>query len=190
MKLLKLVSPVFAAFIFIAPVMAAEKSAASDTVATGEVVKLGKITPNGPFRLWSAINRVLPAYAASTGGADLRAQVESLSVVDASGKKPGDVMVQSTTFRSVLEEIRAELKMDKIEVYKDPLGRAVTPGVVFVNAGFNMDGIVETFRAHAKKSDVDYGGFFEVSVFKGKSPSDVYALAELAVRRLRLIKGS
>ena len=40
-----------------------------------EVAKLGKITPNGPYRLWTAINGLLPSYAALKGGAGLRTRL-------------------------------------------------------------------------------------------------------------------
>ncbi len=75
-----------------------------------EVAKLGKITPNGPYRLWTAINGLLPSYAALKGGAGLRTQVENMVAVDAFGKKPGDVMVQTVDFRNLLETIRDQSK--------------------------------------------------------------------------------
>ncbi len=169
-----------------APVQASENKA----IATDEIVKLGKITPNGPYRLWSAINKVLPDYAALAGGAALRAQIEGMAVADASGKNPGHVLAQTAAFRDLLEAMRNELKLAKVEVYKDPLGRAVTPAVVFVNAGFNMDALVEAYHVALNKPAAEHGKFYDVPVASGKTPSDVYALVELATRRLALIQGS
>ncbi|MBT3533844.1 MAG: hypothetical protein HN478_08195 [Rhodospirillaceae bacterium] len=186
MKLLKILGPMLTALILAAPVQAAQTAADGK----GDMVKLGKITPNGPYRFWAAINKVLPDYAAVTGGAELHAQVKTLSAHPAAGRTPGDVMVQTAEFRDLLEILRRRLKLAKIEIYKDPLGRAVTPGVVLANAGFNMDALVETYRAAAKKPEESLGHFYDVPVMNGKSPSDVYGLVELATRRLRLIQGS
>lgn len=187
MEIRRILGPLLIALMFSTPALAAETSTAA---GSAEVAKLGKISPNGPYRLWTAINGVLPAYAALKGGAGLRAQVEYLAAFDASGKKPGDVMVQTNEFRRLLEILRDQLKLAEIEIYKDPLGRAVTPAVVFVNAGFNMDALVEAYFTALNKPDAMVGEFYEVPVSSGKTPSDVYALAELATRRLRLIQGS
>lgn len=158
--------------------------------ASEEQIKLGKITPNGPFRLWSAVNALLPAYAELKGGAALRSEVASMGAGDATGKKPGDVMAQSVKFSALLDAIRKQQKLAKIETYKDPLGRAVTPAVVFVNAGFNFDALVESYYSALQQPDTNVGHFYVVPVASGKSPSDVYALVELATRRLQLINGS
>jgi hypothetical protein len=186
MKKLGIIGPVLSVLLLAAPVQAAETGA----LAKGEIANLGKITPNGPYRLWSAINKVLPDYAALVGGAALRAQVEGMTAADASGKNPGHVMAQTVAFRDLLEAIRGELKLAQVEVFKDPLGRAVTPAVVFVNAGFNMDAVVEAYHVALNKPDAKHGKFYDVPVASGKSPSDVFALVELASRRLRLIQGS
>jgi len=83
------------------------------------------------------------------------------------------------------------LKLAKVEVFKDPLGRAVTPGLVFVNVGFNMDALVKAYHVALNNPGVQHGKFYNVPVVSGKSPSDVlYAMIELATRHLALIRGS
>ncbi len=193
MKLIRITGALLLITTFAGPALAAEKSPAAasakaDSAQAGP--KLGKITPNGPYRIWTAINGVLPDYAALKGGAGLRAQVQGLTAEPAFGKKPGDVLRQGMEFHHLLEALRGELKLGKIQVYKDPLARAVTPAVVFVNAGFGLDGLVEAFHVAMNKPDASLGKYFDVPVPSGKSPSDVYALVELATRRLRLIQGS
>ncbi|MDP6873509.1 MAG: hypothetical protein QF521_08275 [Alphaproteobacteria bacterium] len=185
MKAFKFAAPLLLAVAFITPIQAAGTKAPA-----GEVVKLGKISPNGPFRLWTIINKVLPAYAAAKGGASLRAQVENMAPLAVSGKKPGHVLAQSVQFRDALDATARTMKLAKVRIYKDPLGRTVTPGVVFVNAGYSLDTLVEVYFTVLNKSDAQVGDLYDVPVAAGKSPSDVFALVELATRRLRLIQGS
>ncbi len=185
MKALKLAAPLLLALVLAGPALASEPKA-----STGEVVKLGKISPNGPYRLWTIINKVLPAYAAAKGGASLRAQVESMAPLAVSGKKPGHVLAQSVQFRATLDAAGQAMKLAKVQIYKDPLGRTVTPGVVFVNAGYSLDRLVEAYFVALNKPDAQVGDFYDVPVAAGKSPSEVFALVELATRRLHLIEGS
>ena len=184
----KIFASLLLASIIAVPALTAANSPAA--AAPEAVIKLGKISPNGPFRLWSAVNALLPAYAKLKGGAALRSRVAGLTAANAAGKKPGDVMVQTVEFRGLLDAIRQQRKLAKIETYKDPLGRAITPAVVFVNAGFNLDALVEIYYATLNKPGANVGQYYEIPLATGKSPSDVYALVELATRRLRLIRGS
>lgn len=184
----KIIASLSFASIFAVSALSAGYSPAA--AAPKEVIKLGKITPNGPFRLWSAVNALLPVYAELKGGAALRSRVAGMNAANAAGKKPGDVMVQTVQFRSLLDAIRKQRKLAKIETYKDPLGRAVTPAVVFVNAGFNLDALVETYYTTLNKPGTTVGQYYQTPLASGKTPSDVYALVELATRRLRLIQGS
>ena len=53
-------------------------------------------------------------------------------------------MAQTEIFRAILEDIRDQLKLSEINTYKDPLGRKITPAVVFLNSGHVLDALVET----------------------------------------------
>ena len=152
--------------------------------------ELGKITPSGPYRLWTAINKVLPDYALMKGGKALKARVEGLSTTRFSGKKPADVMAQTMKFKAILEVIRDKYNLPKVREYKDPLGRAMTPGIVFINAGHNLDAVVDAFYIASDKSREMMGTYYDVPYVAGKSPDDVLGLVELATRRLQLLAGS
>ncbi len=178
-----------------APASAAESPsdvAAAPTVASSEegIIELGKISPNGPYRLWTAINKVLLDYALLKGGEELRSQAEGLYSGQIDGKTPADVLTQAAEFRGTLEQLLDRLNLPKVEVYKDPLGRSVTPAVVFVNAGHIMDAVVSAFHSASNKPDTSLGDLYDVPVATGKTPSDVFRLAYLATRRLQLIAAS
>jgi|APSaa5957512535_1039671.scaffolds.fasta_scaffold109352_1 hypothetical protein len=200
MKTLTVFGSLVFAMMYAVPVLAADTSPSTQGTTAGTAMahkastavapELGKITPNGPYRIWTAINAVLPDYAMLKGGAALRAKVEGLTAVPVSGKKPGEVLRQGMQFKGVLEALRERQKLNNIDIYTDPLGRDVTPGVVYVNAGFGLDGIVECYHLALNDPDATHGKYYGVPAASGKTPSDVYALVELATRRLRLIEGS
>lgn len=98
-----------------------------------------------------------------------------------------DVLTQTVEFRDTLERILDRLELPKVRTYADPLGRDVTPGVVFVNAGHIVDAVVAAFYSASNRPDRPFGDFYDVPVTTGKSPSDVYALAYLATTRLQII---
>ncbi len=195
MKMLRFLAPLVIGSVLTAPVIAAETSSQAAGAATLDskgqpVAELGKIAPDGPFRLWTAINRVLLDYASLKGGNELRSQVEGLSPGQFYNRTPGDVLTQTAEFRATLEKLRARLDLPKVRIYEDPLGREVTPGVVFVNAGHIMDATVFAYYTASDKPDEALGNFYDVPVVTGKTPSDVFGLVQLATRRLQLIAGS
>ncbi len=154
------------------------------------IIELGKISPNGSYRLWSAVNDVLLDYASLEGGDELRSQVQALTAYRFNGKSPADVLAQAAVFRDALEQLLERLQLPKVEVYEDPLGREATPGVVFVNAGNIMDALVAAFHSASNRSDESLGDLYDVPVATGKTPSDVFGLVFLATRRLQLIAAS
>ena len=105
MKTLRYIVPLVGGFVFFTPALAIEApSVAAGAVKAGsvasEIPKLGKISPNGPYRLWIAINNVLPEYALSKGGRELKSRVEGLSAFEFEGKTPGDVLAQAKEYRA------------------------------------------------------------------------------------------
>lgn len=171
-------------------ILAGPALAASDTAKSIDEVyipELGKITPDGPFRLWTAMNNVIPEYAMLVGGKELKAKVLKLSVSSFTGKSPGNVMEQTESARALLNRLAVKYKLPKAARYTDPLGRAVTPAVVFLNAGNLLDTLVESYFVASDKSELGLGRFYTVPEFTGKKPNDVYGLVELATRRLEVI---
>ncbi len=204
MKSLNVLKPLAIILILVVPACATEPpsevaethtiGSAAGTHAVGSneksVVKLGKISPNGPYRIWSAVNKVLLDYASLKGGEELKSQVKDLNAGRFYGKTPTDVLIQAAEFRDALERILDRLQLPKVEIYEDPLGRQVTPGVVFVNAGHIMDAVVSVVHSASDHHDEPLGALYDVPVATGKTPSDVFGLVYLATRRLQLIAAS
>ncbi len=170
------------------PALAASDTAKSvDSVDEAYIPKLGKITPDGPFRIWTALNNVIPEYALLVGGKELKAKVLKLSARGFTGKSPGNVMEQTERARALLDGLAVKYKLPKAARYSDPLGRAVTPAVVFLNAGNLLDTLVASYFVASKPTELGLGRLYAVPEFTGKKPNDVYGLVELATRRLEVI---
>jgi hypothetical protein len=192
MRFLNVLLPLAVSLALAAPASAAQSPAdvaGAPTAGSNQegVIELGKISPNGPYRLWSAINKVLLEYASLKGGEELGSQVQGVYAGQFDGMTPADVLTQAAEFRGTLDQVLDRLKLPKVEIYKDPLGRKVTPGVVFVNAGNIMDAVVAAFHSASNSPDSSLGDLYDVPVSTGKTPSDVYALVYLATTRLQVI---
>ena len=97
------------------------------------------------------------------------------------------MLAQGTTFRAALNSERAKYKLSPTRKYLDPQGRAVTPAVVFLNAGHLLDALARLIEADPKGKNMRVGEIYDVPKFSGKTPSHVFDLAELASRRVALI---
>ena len=188
-------APLALGLILAAPAGAAITSSvvteASPVLSTdADVVELGPITPDHPYQIWTAINDVVLKYALMKGGDELKSRVAGVYAGQSDGKTPGDVMTQTDEFRVVLEKLLGQLKLAKVQVFKDPLGRKVTPGVVYVNAAYIMDSIIFALHTASPSQDKPLGDLYDVPLATGNTPSDVFGLVSLATRRLQLILGS
>ena len=124
------------------------------------------------------------------GGEELKSRIAGVFAGQSDGKIPGDVLTQTDEFRDVLEKLLGQLKLAKVQVYKDPLGRKVTPGVIYVNAGYIMDSIILALHTASPSQDKPLGDLYDVPTATGKTPSEVFGLVSLATRRLQLIMAS
>lgn len=86
MKFPNVLLPLAMSLALVAPTGAAE--AASDGSSQESVIELGKITPDGPYRLWAAVNKVLLDYALLTGGEELKSQIAGLTASPFEAKAP------------------------------------------------------------------------------------------------------
>lgn len=182
MKLSIIIAPLVLGLLFTAPASVAQSQS-----ETASVVELGKITPNDSYQLWSAINRALLEYAGAIGGKKLQFDVVEVYADLAFDMTPADVMTQTADFRVVLDMILDQLKLAKSQTYEDPLGRKVTPGVVYVNAGYLLDSTIFALHTTSDRQGKPLGDLYVVPTAADKTPNDVFELVSLATNRLRLI---
>jgi hypothetical protein len=154
------------------------------TIATppANAVDLG-LTPSHVFSLWTNINEALVSSGtAFNDEGTLPQDIQKMSPKTFQGKTPGDVLNHASAFRSKLDQLRDKHALKTTPVYLDPEGGTVTPSVVFVNSGYMLDSVVLLLN----RLDTEHliSRYFSRNEFKGKKPSDVYSLVDLANRRM------
>lgn len=148
----------------------------------GAYEKYGKITPGMVISLWLNINKTIPLLTTDSAVAG---QIRGLQLIAAPGKTPGDVLEQVLEFHRKLGPLLREKDLRVAETYREA-GKAVSPSIVFINSANQLDAILNLVLA-LNPGDPGYRGNFHRHFLKDKTPSDVFAQAELANRGLELI---
>ena len=144
------------------------------------------LTPSHVYSLWTNINDSLVASSrVVSGDTALRAKISEMKLGNFSGKNPGDVLNHLALYREKLNRL---LRAKNLPVVKRVAfdGGVVTPSDVYLNSGHVLTAqirwlIVETGREQTVSQ------FYARHGFSGKTPSDVFALVELANRRIDLL---
>lgn len=148
----------------------------------GLALELG-LTPSQVFSLWTNINNSLSTVAEAV--ADDRAWIQRLAAMTPrtfENKTPADVLGRLSRFRAKLGRFREKYDLPRIEPHSGGYAN-VTPSVVYLNSGRVLNGIVEWVIVNTGPEQL-VSQFYVRHGFKGKTPSDVFGLIELAERRL------
>jgi hypothetical protein len=145
------------------------------------------LTPSNVVMLWANTNNALVRIAemAPGGGAGLSRQVKALTPEYFQNKKPSEVLGQVAVFREKLDALRKRTGLPLTGKFNNPDGK-ITPSVVFLNTGFVLDSAAE-WIIKSSNNKVSAGEFYIPYAIKGKTPSDAFAMAELATRRIDMI---
>ncbi len=148
-----------------------------------QAVELG-LTPSNVFDLWTNIDNALIGAGQSKDAA-LAERLKAMKPQSFKGIKPAAVLKQVETFRDKLDRMGTGYGIEPTPVYKNPAGGTVTPSVVFLNSGYVLDHIVLVLN----KVDGErlISGYYERRDVRNKTPSDVYAMVELANRRMDVL---
>jgi len=144
------------------------------------------LTPNHVVSLWTDTNDALVVVAGVIS--DDEAWVDRLAATTArsfSGKAPADVLERVAAFRDKLDRLRRSGGLEPTQRY-DNGGGAVTPSVVFLNSGHVLDAVVSWIIENTGREQL-VSGFYTRHGFSGKTPSDAFAMVDLANRRIDLI---
>ncbi len=144
--------------------------------------KYGKITPNQPYDIWLDITADIPLL---TPNAAKSRAINRLKAKKFSGKSPADVLKALAKFRGALDRARAKVGLPKTPIYRSPSGEKVSPAIVYINSGDVLDSVVQ-YLLKANPGNEAYRANFAYQYPKGKTPSDVYELVDLGIRRLDL----
>ncbi len=145
-----------------------------------QAVELG-LTPSNVLDLWTNINNALVG-AGEAKDAALSERLQAMKLQSFKGKKPGDVLKQVEALRGKLDSLGSGYSLKPTPVFKGPAGGTVTPSVVFLNSGYVLDTMVLVLNKVDREHQIS--GYYKRRDIKDKTPSDVYAMVELANRRM------
>lgn len=145
------------------------------------------LTPSDVVMLWTNTNNALVGVAtiAPGGGESLARQVKAMSLGEFEKKMPGEVLGKVVEFRGKLDSLRKRIGLPATGEFHNKDGK-ITPSVVFLNTGFVLDSAAE-WIIKSSKNKVSVGEYYVPYEIKGKTPTDAFAMAELATRRIDLI---
>ncbi len=153
------------------------------TVKDAVALELG-LTPSHVYGLWNNVNQALTGLAnARTDNNTLINQLNNMTPSSFSGKTPGDVLKHATNFRNKLDQLKKQRNLKKTNtiVLNDKV--KITPSIVFLNSGNILDSLVLlVIDSTAKNKPI--AQYFKTQDVSGKKPSDVYAMVDIANRRL------
>lgn len=148
---------------------------------TSHAVELG-LTPSHVFALWTNVNTCLLTIAAQQkNGEALVENLKDLEVQSFAGKQPSDVLLALEKIRNRINSVRVRAGMAPVAVYLDQ-AEVVTPSTVFLNSGYILDGLADIV-AHKGDATSLVTSCYETQHVIGKTPSDVFGLVDLAMRR-------
>lgn len=169
---------IFAAVLFLNP------SVRSAAAADVPMKLYGKVSPSHVYRIVVSINKVARYIAQNTPHKEIRSAALAVAPVTVIGKKPSDAVQMVYAIQGQLNVLRQKKGLKPIKRYRREDGR-VSPAIVFINASSTLDGLFQmAVNINPQKS---IGGFYDVKKFTGKTPSDVYGVADHTARILAVL---
>ncbi|MBL6933309.1 MAG: hypothetical protein ISR45_10200 [Rhodospirillales bacterium] len=157
----------------------------------GRIVELG-LTPSPVFGLWTNINMAVLAYSKShSSDEDWLRKLENMRPNIFSGKEPANVLERVKLFRNRLDELSGgrmgnaadTLLEGNLPFLLTSEDDRVTPSLVYLHSGQVLVNIAEEIL-HSSATAIEISPFFKDQIFTGKTPSDVFGLVDLGLRRL------
>ena len=166
-------------------------------IAVVAVLLIGLAVPNGSghaqkdlglgydrvFSQWININDSLLAIARVVSEDPLwYEELVSATPATFEEKEPADVLELLKEYRTKFDKLRRHAGLRPIK-WLNQAEHAIGPSILYVNSGYALSGHVELLLRHTSP-DQSIGRFYTRHEFIDKTPSDIYALVELAGRRL------
>lgn len=152
---------------------------------TAGAVELG-LTPSHVVSLWTNTNNALETMAGIiTKDSSLQQKVKATTPLGFTGKKPGEVLKRVAEFREKLDRLRQKSSLPPTKRYQYGSG-TITPSVVFLNSGHVLDATVHWVIKNSGKDQL-VSPFYVRHDISGKTPSDAFAMVDLANRRIDII---
>jgi len=144
------------------------------------------LTPSQVFGLWTNINKaVLVSAETAIPDPALRDQVKKIEAEPSAGKTPADVLAKAHEFHEQLSLLRLRSGLKAKHTLFTAAGEA-TPSDVFIHSKHVLNELSEWLAVNTGPETL-IAPLYGRHQFSGKTPSDVFALADLANRRMKAI---
>ncbi len=144
------------------------------------------LTPSHVYSLWTNINDSLIASSrVVSGDKALPTTLATMKPGNFSGKRPADVLNRLAVYREKLNRLLRVKNLPMTKLAKTD-GSAITPSDVYLNSGHVLTAQIRWLIVKTGPEQT-VSQFYTRHGFSGKTPSDVFALVELANRRMDLL---
>jgi hypothetical protein len=153
------------------------------------------LAPSHVYSLWQNINRALLVYSKVVPGSTGKtAELTAMQPAVFKGKIPSDVYILATT---VSKQLAGHVTLpsgvpdwlidyERGDLMETSREEVITPSAVFILSMQLLNGIVDVVVENTDKEQ-QVSDFFAPNTETDKTPSDVYGLVDLALRRINLL---
>jgi hypothetical protein len=159
--------------------------------------QITKITPSQPYAIWININQALIDLSTlKVSDVEVYKQIEEVGLESFSGKKPDDVYILVGEFRqgfSVYSGRDLTTHGDNISELEETIiytlrtaNNEIIPAMVFSRSVLVLDLIMQSYIELDSSARL-LSPYYKLGQYDDKNPSDVYALVDLASKRLQIL---
>ncbi|MBT3237495.1 MAG: hypothetical protein HOK06_03415 [Rhodospirillaceae bacterium] len=142
------------------------------------------LTPSHVYSLWTNINRtVIECVNLTVKDTTIVSGVKAMATKKFTGKKPADVLALALHVEGLWNTLRIQSDLPPTLQAIAPESMT-TPTDVYLESSKILASSVEWIIGNTDSSHL-VAGYFVRHTFKDKTPSDVYALVDLAQRRMQ-----
>lgn len=163
-------------------ILAAAVVAISLTASDGHSLELG-LRPSHVYSLWTNLNEcIIASGKVVSSDKNWNRRLSTMKPAKFSGKNPTDVLRLAREVRTKIDRLRSRTGLHPLKwTYEDHT--VVTPTTVYLNSGKMLDGLTEWLIKRTGPDEL-ISKFYRPLVFRGKTPSDVFSMVDLANQRL------
>jgi len=148
---------------------------------------ISKTTPNHVYPVWMNINKLLINIGEKevSNWSELGSE-KSLKTEIFKDKSPRDVLVHLVKFRKLLNKLLLKHKLPKVDESNISRGQKMNPYTVFYNSLHVLDSVCQ-WEEKRYGNVTSFNQYYRLEIQRNKIPSNVFALVDKAIKRLKII---
>lgn len=150
----------------------------------GESNRYGKLTPTHVYAISLCLQRSIDLYIKHENK-PLYNKVKMMTPISVTGKKPDDVFILFNILANEIDHLAMHNNVLKVSRIKREKELAI-PAEIYLMSGQLLDTftkIINTFETGKTLGDI-----YKTSQTSNKTPNDVFALGDLALRKIKLLE--